>query len=637
MRENNEGRAVNRSDIDFRKLRVLFAGDGESMLASLNHFILKLVDNEFSKGDLDSAYRSVHSLKSEAAFLEYTAIEQNAHDIESILQKLKTDSGGVREQKLQDLLQAFWALEKAFISTAGGAENTERDQTDAAAGLQNHADAAAEEEVSFSDFERHLLREARQRGAEFYCISCHLSAEEKMPYPRFYLIINNLEQLVNVIKTVPSLEQLRAGSFRKVRIYCTSRADEPEITEAVSVDQVSGIVLKKLDYASFIKEDNFSSSQPKGNDVFSDVSSREYLTLRVDGDKFDNLLFFSSRLNHEIGNLENLSNKKSYEGFKEDLRQAVYKVSLLYDEVEKNMEDAMRVDLAETLLQIKSYILRVADEQDKKAEYNVTGSGIKSYLPLAEEISMVAKHILKNAVDHGIESPQERSNAGKEETGTLSAGIEEDDNTIIISIRDDGCGIDLKAVQELALEKNIPIEGRDELALISSPGFTIRKNATKVSGRGVGLDIVKREVEDVLQGNITLETEPGRGSTFIIRFRKNLHLLSILVFRTGNEYFAVPNPLVEAIVDIDDQDGNFLEKETYLYRDMEVPVFNLHSREERLPVKKIIVLSFIEKYAAVPASELLSQETVVYSGRQVKRVYSKTTESFVDFFNPMSL
>jgi two-component system chemotaxis sensor kinase CheA len=637
MSDKGERKTVTRSDIDFRKLRVLFAGEGESMLAYLNHFILKLVDNEFSKEDLDSAYRAVHSLKSEAAFLEYTDIEENAHSIEGILQDLKSTTDGIREKKLQDLLQSFWALEKAFLKTAGERGSSEKEPSGTASEQSSRSDIVPVEEVTFSDFEQYLLQEAQRRGAEFYCIECTLSADTKMPYPRFYLIINNLEQLLNVIKTVPSLEQLKNSSSRSLRIYCTGQSGESEITEAVSVDQLEEIGLKRLDYSSFVSKDSSTSSRDSENKIFSDVSSREYLTLQVGGDKFDNLLFFTSRLNYEIINLANLSNKKSYEGFKDDLRHAVKKVSLLFEEVETNMEDAMRVDLVETFLKLKSYVLRVAEEQEKKVEYTVAGCGVRSYLPLAEEIAMVVTHVLKNAVDHGIENPGERIKSGKRDAGMLKVSVEEDDDSVMLSISDDGRGIDLKEVQEIAAEKNIPVEGRDELALISSPGFTSRENASKVSGRGVGLDIVKREVEDVLQGSILLKTVPGKGSSFIIRFKKKLHLLSILVFRAGDEHFAVPDPLVEAIVDLDDTEGNFLQTETYLYRDTEMPVLNLHSTGERVPVKKVIILSFIEKYAALPASELLSQETVVYSGRKVKKVYSKTTESFVDFFNPMSL
>ena len=259
----------------------------------------------------------------------------------------------------------------------------------------------------------------------------------------------------------------------------------------------------------------------------------------------------------------------------------------------------------------------------KQAEIKLSGNSTEVDKTVLEKIGDPMVHLIRNAVDHGIETPEQRRAAGKPETGLIEVSAYHESGNIIIKIKDDGKGLDRKKILAKAMERNLVKEG-EELSeaqiqnLIFQPGFSTAEQISNVSGRGVGMDVVKRNI-NTLGGDIEVTSSEGMGSTFIIRLPLTLAILDGQLVQVGNEVFIIPlTTIVESVqINVEHFKKVSGESEVYRFREEYVPVirlndiFNLTSNGSAGMGKGLLVITETGQRAGLFVDDVIGQQQVV--------------------------
>lgn len=263
---------------------------------------------------------------------------------------------------------------------------------------------------------------------------------------------------------------------------------------------------------------------------------------------------------------------KEIDSLSRNLRETVYDISL--------------VPFSAIISRLKRLIFDLTTTTGKKVKFEISDDNIKLDKTLLDNIIDPLVHLLRNCVDHGIEKSSERKLLGKPPEGKISLSLSQDNNNLTIIIKDDGKGIDFEKVQKRALEKNIITTkdniSKDELIqLIFKPGFSTVENVTNISGRGVGMDVVQKNIEK-LRGKIRVNTKKNEGTEFKINLPLSLAIQDGLLFTLGTQKFALPAHQIVNFASIKKQDLNKIYKDVYLYKNKEIPTFYL---SEKLNIK----------------------------------------------------
>jgi two-component system chemotaxis sensor kinase CheA len=267
----------------------------------------------------------------------------------------------------------------------------------------------------------------------------------------------------------------------------------------------------------------------------------------------------------------------------------------------------------------------LAKNLGKEVELVLEGGDIELDRTIVDEMSEPLVHLLRNAVDHGIELPEDREKKGKSRVGTLRLSAKRDRSHVLVTLSDDGKGIDPALVRERAVQKGIlnaeeadQLTDDEALRFISTPGFSTKTEATAVSGRGVGVDVAKTRVES-LGGSFRIHSEKGRGTTFFIRFPLTLAIVKALLVRVADEVFAVPVSYVVETVDIGQENLRLVQQqETLMLRDEVIPLYHLREllelpsappREPGVDIS-VIIAEVSESRVGLQVDEILGQSEI---------------------------
>jgi two-component system chemotaxis sensor kinase CheA len=261
----------------------------------------------------------------------------------------------------------------------------------------------------------------------------------------------------------------------------------------------------------------------------------------------------------------------------------------------------------------------------KDVELVLEGGGIELDRTIVDEMSEPLLHLLRNAVDHGIESPEERIQKGKPRSGTLRLSAKRDRSNVLVTLSDDGKGIDPHLVREKAVQKGLltadeaeQLTDEEALRFISTPGFSTKTETTAVSGRGVGVDVAKTRVES-LGGSFRIQSEKGRGTTFQIRFPLTLAIVKALLVKVAGEVFAVPVGYVVETVDVGSESLRLVQQqETLLLRDEVIPLYHLRELLELPPAPprdssveiSVIIAEVSDSRVGLQVDEILGQSEI---------------------------
>ncbi len=475
------------------KLEISFKQDLDESLEKLNYLFGQFESGNLESAYIDEAFRHMHSIKSEAAHLELKEIAGIAHEAETLFQDMRQDQNSA--PPLDNLYRLLTGLRDA-AAIVRFPEQKSRAVDVKPPSKQNTAVRNSEGEL-FSEFEKLLLSESRDRGEFLYRLVCDFEAETEMKYPKAVLILNNLEQAVNIIKTGPDLSLPGKDSdYSSVEYYFTSHKPEGELFHALQVDQVQRVFLSRLQWTGHL---------PDSGTGFKRGSGERYESVTISIDQLSCLWF------------ELLQGKSAFylagEGYGAPEQQTIYSA---LTGIERIIAEVGLIPFGEAFSDAPAVVAQAAEEQLKEARCEIIGGELSIERWLAQQLRDSVIQLLRNAVSHGIEDRHERVNNGKSPRGEVVVEFQRTPDDIILSIKDDGNGINEGIIRRRAAELGIR-EDQSLLQILTSPGFSTADDASMHSGRGVGLDIVAEKVNGLKGAGLELDSDPERGSRFMIR------------------------------------------------------------------------------------------------------------------------
>lgn len=633
---------------DNSKYRELFFEETDEHLENLNASVLDLENNP-SSDLLDSIFRSAHTLKGMAATMGYDTMAKLTHKMENLFQLFKNGTLAINAETITLIFDCLDKL--AEIVEALRAEVTIDEETIAtlvqrltmAEGSDETGEASSGSTQAFqlqfehlSDSDREIAAEAIARGYFAYGIAVKLEIDCTLKGPRVFLIMDKLEQHGEVIHTEPTAEVLENGEFDQVfvmlylsqeptvkveELILSNSEIEAVIVTNISLDEIEELGSEQTEVDVAIVQE-LSETQTK-KIIKNDHSSQ---SIRVELSKLDSFMNLVSELVVYRTRLENLSAQTNTTEIKEPLEHVARITSELQDLVLK-----IRMQQVSVVMNRFPRVVRdLARDLAKEMDIQIEGEDTELDRTVVSELSEPLIHLIRNSADHGIESAERRRELGKPAVGLIKLTAYQQGNRVVMTVSDDGKGLDPKLISESADRKGLSTAGLSEkelLNLIFHPGFSTAKEVTNVSGRGVGMDVVHSKITS-LGGTIELASEVDHGTTFTINLPLTLSIIQSLMVKVGEETFALPLGVIEKVIEIVPSEiVQVHHQEIYRYRGEATPVIRVNqalaiSSQETNQHPHLIMVLLGKQYYALLVDELIGQQEIVIKklGRELKEI-----------------
>ncbi|MFL5562180.1 MAG: chemotaxis protein CheA [Gemmatimonadaceae bacterium] len=633
--------------MDTSRYADLFLTESQEHLSAINHALLDLERAPESAEPVNALFRAVHTIKGMSATMGYVQVAELAHALETLLDQLRIGSRPVTGEVIDALFTASDTLEVAVgLSVAGrDAEIDVAGPLERLRALDGGAATAAGANKASSDTKSPTAGAGAGAGGgdavawsmpvpggEGLLVRVRIAPDAPLRGVRAFMVVQALRALGTVARLAPPLDELKEEQFGAdfaVRLVTTETAERVSAAIAALGD-VSGVLVEdggvageggsRPDMATpnglaAIAADAAAAVGANGGN--SDTGVRAQRNVRIDLRRLDNLMNLIGELVITRGRLTQLSTSIADSALEETVTQASRLISDLQDEI---MTSRM-VPVWQVFDRFPRLVRDAARTLGKQIEFTIQGKEIELDRSLLDEIGDPVVHLLRNAIDHGIETPAERRAAGKPAEGQLRLEALRDRSAIVIRVTDDGKGIDRDRVLKKAKDAGL-VEGTradlsdDELIrLISRPGFSTAERITDISGRGVGIDAVQTRVR-ALGGLVEIRSVPKQGTTVTVRLPLTLAIVRALLARVGDELYALPMTHVNETVALTSAQLRRVKgKEVVVLRDDVLPLLRMRELMG-LPAtaqkaQQVIVIEIGEKRAGLIVDELVGQQEIV--------------------------
>ena len=553
------------------------------------------------------------------------------------------------------------------ILNGGDGSGEEQDEAPAkkaapAAAPAANAGDAKWQEIKLGEHEQHVLREALSQDKKAYGLTVKVQEACILKAARAFLVFKAIEETSEIIVSSPSAQDIEDEKFElDFSLIIVSDAPLDEVlTAAKGVSEIEDVVggVLDLDHAAAPAADESDSaeehekaeqetkpaaaatpaaapaasaattapakSSKKKADEKKPAANKPVVnrTVRVDIEKLDTLMNLVSELIIAKNSLVSASaaSGTSSPAVNEQIEYLESVTTSLHESVMK----VRMVPIESTVSKFPRMVRDLQKTLGKKMELYMSGEETELDRTVVDEIGDPLMHLLRNSADHGLESAEIRKERGKPEVGSIFLEAYQDGNNVVIEVRDDGNGIDTEAVRNKAIEKGIitpeqaeNMSEKDSVDLLFHAGFSTAKVVSDVSGRGVGLDVVKSKIE-ALSGEVEVKTKLGEGSSWIIRLPLTLAIIQALMVDIGNEKYAISLGSIQTIEDITPEDVKLVQaKEVMQLRDTVIPLIRLNeildveSKKDPNDNMVVVVVKKGEKQAGLVVDELIGQQEIV--------------------------
>ncbi|KRM05975.1 chemotaxis protein CheA [Liquorilactobacillus ghanensis DSM 18630] len=646
--------------------RDLFFEESEDNLQQLNDNVLELEKEPDNIDLINEIFRAAHTLKGSSATMGYEVMTKLTHRMEDIFDLFKSgklkvngdhislifkcldrlsqllddlrDEKDLSEDQIKDLIDE---LNKVETSATGKAAET----VPAAAEADQPAAPKAELTATFSSLEDadvDVAEKAKSGGQNVFTIAIRLDAETLLKGPRVFLIMQKLEEEGDVIHTEPTADLLEDGKFdTDFKLVFVTRETQDDIKKNVeSNSELEKAIVEPFDAKKAVAAQKeaeeaaekqpaktaapkaaaakpapkkAAAKKPAARAKSSHHNARNQ-SIRVDLSRLDRFLNLVSELVVYRNQMEDSSHRSDLEGIRDSLEQVSRLTSELQDLV-------LRIRMQQVSVVFSRFPRMIRDlgrTLHKDMDLVVIGEDTELDKTVVSELGEPMIHMLRNSADHGIEDPDTREKLGKPRKGTITLSAYQEGNRVIITLEDDGKGIDPQVIKASAESKGINTDGmsEDELKhLIFHPGFSTAKKITDISGRGVGLDAVQSKINE-LGGSIELRSQVNVGSKFIIKLPLTLSIIQALMVKVGAGNFAIPLDVVERVVMLHDEDIVPTAKgEVYRFQDTLIPIVRtdklLNIKTKEGAKKFAIIVKSDQQYFGILADQLIGQKEIV--------------------------
>lgn len=661
------------SDDRSSELRDLFFESSAEILQGMNEAGLMLEEHPDDKESLRRVRRAVHTLKGDSAACGYRALSELAHELEDVLtpEFAKENSSSIAEVVLT-AADTFHEILAAYRNNLqppdGGALREHIQRLLKKPGEQSTAKSVAEAKFAWTEYERLMITEAFRRAEVVYHVALHLDPEALLPAAAFELAKKALESAGKILAIHPEAGAVPAEiSMIEAALSSTKSSDwirqhchVPSVVSKISVHKVPAPQGTPRDLLEILLESEaaavsagIKTSMPALPTLPAEEEEHHETpaaptaglahaaaenTLRVDADRIDivmnlvgELIIGKSMLQRAIAEFESRHAKDSLRG---KFADALAFQSRVLGELQKSVMKIRMVPVDQLFRRFPRVVRDVAKSRGKDIGLEVSGHTTDLDKSILDALAEPLAHLVRNAADHGIEAAADRQAAGKPARGKISLNAYHEGDQVVIEVSDDGHGLDRDKIVRKAIERRIlsieeaaRLNEAETLQLIFAPGLSTAEEVTEISGRGVGLDVVKSAVEN-LKGSVELESEPGKGTTFRLLVPLTLASIQALLFRVNGRLYAVPIASVVEITRVNFEEIHRIDDhEVFQLRQQVLTLVRLDRLGPRAvnePAKRVfvIIIGSGSRRFGLAVDSLMGEEELVIKALEDKLVNS---------------
>lgn len=661
--------------MDTNQYMEMFLEESREHLQSLNDGLLALENDPEEVSVVNDIFRNAHTIKGMSATMGFTKIAELTHDMENVFDLLRKEQMKVNPDIMDTLFKTIDSLEQMIESVGSGGPEDVVDITSFASKLSALASGksiseaepapapaaeaapaaaaapAAGASIEYSDTDKDVILEAANGGMHAYHIKVTLATGCVLKSARTYMVMNSLDQIGEVVKSVPPAEDLEQEKFDQSfdvvvvtdsemksiedTLLSISEVDTVEMTDAVeeikqleapaaaaAPAEAAAPAASNVPATTAPTVPAAKSAAPPAKKPAADAKKlKGGQSVRVDIEKLDTLLNLMGELVINKVRLEQIGITHRLTELTETLEQ----MDRVTTDLQTVVMKVRMVPVGQVFNRFPRMVRDLAKELNKELNLTVEGEETELDRTVIDEIGDPIMHLLRNSLDHGLEHPDEREAKGKPRIGEVGLIARHEGNNVVIMVTDDGKGIDADVIRRKAVEKGMisqeeadSLDDADAVRLIFLPGFSTAEQITDVSGRGVGMDVVRSKIE-TLGGHVDVETKIDEGSVFKIKLPLTLAIIQALLVKVQEEMYAIPLGSIDSTINITQEDIKTVRnKEVIVLRGQIIPIIRLGDvlNVPRVNEKDnddifVVVVHIGERKAGIVVDNLIGQQEIV--------------------------
>ena len=640
----------------------MFLDESHEHLQSLNEGLLRLEENMEEIGAVNDIFRNAHTLKGMSATMGFAKIAELTHEMEDVLDLVRKEQLKLNEDIMDTLFKCLDSLEQMVDSVGNGEAEDVVDVSDLVAKLSSiskgtpapaaAAPAAASSsapaaggagagtDLDLDEIDLDVMKKAKEAGMHMFHVKVTLMETCVLKAARSVMVMHALDEVGDVIKSIPPAEDLEQEKFeRSFDVVVATGADAQAVQNAVdSVSEIEDVLVELLDPDKLGKSEApapaaapaaaapaATAAAPAAKKEAAKPAAapakkqHQSQSVRVDIEKLDTLMNLMGELVINKVRLEQIGQTHRLS----DLMETLEQMDRVTGDLQNIVMKVRMVPVSAVFNRFPRMVRDVSKELGKDINLTIEGEETELDRTVIDEIGDPIMHLLRNSLDHGVESPDKREAKGKPRTGEVGLIARHEGNNVVIMITDDGAGIDADKIRRKAVEKGMisqseadSLDDADAVRLIFLPGFSTAEQITDISGRGVGMDVVRSKIE-ALSGHVDVETHIDEGSVFKIKLPLTLAIIQAMLVRVQEEMYAIPLTSIDSTINIEPSDIQTVQnKEVIVLRGEIIPIIRM---EEALQVPHtkdsdehfVVVVHAGEAKAGIVVDNLIGQQEIV--------------------------
>ncbi len=662
--------------MDVSQYLEIFIDETNEHLQNLSDCIMTLEKEPDNKDTINEVFRAAHSLKGMAGTMGFKRMQHLTHDMEDVFQEVRGDKIKVNSKMIDILFECLDALDKYLenvkeTSDEGTEDNesiikelndfiAQSEGKSAASDSAEAKTASAETDqtkekkflnVELTNSEKKAIKSAEEAGKHIYGFTVYIHQDCLLKAARAFLVFKAMEDFGEIVIYRPSSQDIEDEKFElDFSFFLTSSEPLDKIVPAAkAVSEISTVLAEevKADTLEKKEETNLAvTEEEQPSEVPAEVSAPQAdsgkkaqtsaakkgssnkpvtsRTVRVDIEKLDALMNQVSELIIAKNSLVSISTTESGNFENQAFHEQIEYLERITTGLHESVMKVRMVPIESVVNKFPRMIRDLARKLNKNMELYMSGEDTELDRTVVDQIGDPLQHLLRNSADHGLESAEIRKQRGKPEKGAIYLNAFQEGNNVIIEVSDDGNGIDTEKVKEKAIERGVitpeqaeSMSQKEIINLLFIPSFSMAKQITDISGRGVGLDVVRSNIE-ALGGDVEVSSTLGEGSKFTVRLPLTLAIIQALMVEIRDEKYAIALGSIQNIEDIPVKDIRYVEaKEVIHLRGLVIPlirmdkILDIEPLEETPESLTVVVVKKGDKFAGLVVDNLMGQQEIV--------------------------
>ncbi len=664
--------------MDVSQYLEIFIDESEEHLQTLSDCIMVLEKEPDNKDTINEVFRAAHSLKGMAGTMGFKRMQHLTHDMENVFQEVRSDRVKVTSGMIDLLFKCLDALEgyldnikgtsdegtedneviikelNDFIAKADDeaeAENKEVSEVKEATPAATQEEKEGQEKIELTEEEKKAIREAESNGQHIYAMTVHIQKDCLLKAARAFLVFKAVEDFGQILVYRPSSQDIEDEKFEFDFSFFLASEEETDkiVAAAKAVSEIEKVDAEEIHLEEYLKEAAAQEEQqakeaateqkeapaevPKAAEKKAPAAVAKKQTnakpvtgrtVRVDIEKLDALMNQVSELIIAKNSLVSISSNESGEYQNQSFHEQIEYLERITTNLHESVMKVRMVPIESVVNKFPRMIRDLSRKLGKKMELYMTGEDTELDRTVVDQIGDPLQHLLRNSADHGLEDNATRVERGKPEVGSIFLKAFQEGNNVIIEVGDDGNGIDVAAVRDKAVERGVitaeqaeNMSQKEIINLLFLPSFSMAKKITDISGRGVGLDVVKSNIE-ALGGDVEVRTKLGEGTTFIVRLPLTLAIIQALMVEIRDEKYAIALGSIANIESIPVNEIKYVQAQEVIHlRGAVIPlirldqVLDMEEKQEEPENLTVVIVKKGDSLAGLVVDNLIGQQEIV--------------------------